>query len=171
MHRSTQVSLLLMAVAITIGSALHPLAAQTPTSDACRLVTEAEFESVLGGKVTPQSTSIGEVQTCSARAQASSATVRLFKRTGDPSGAKEQAGIEALKKMGAQVDVKTSGGITCVTTVPPANMAARMGFGTSCTVMSKAPIYAVIETRATSQKDLVPMEKLRSVAEKMAGRM
>jgi hypothetical protein len=113
---------------------------------------------------------IGEVQTCSARAQTASATVRVFKRTGDASGAKEQAGIDALKRMGGQVDVKSSGGITCVTMTPPANM-PQMGYGTSCTVTNKAPMYSVIETRATSQKEMVPMDKLRAVAEKMAGRM
>ena len=170
MNRTTQASLVLLAVAITIGAALQPLRAQTATGNACRLVTETEFESVLGGKVTPQSSSIGEVQTCSARGQIASATVRVFKRAGDPSGAKEQAGIDALKKMGAQVEVTTSGGITCMTATPPANM-PQMGYGTSCTVTNKAPMFAVIETRATSQKDMVPMDKLRTVAEKMAGRM
>ena len=168
MTRATLVFLLLL-VAVAVMSVHRPLVAQTSTSDACRLVTAAEFESVLGGKVTPQNASLGEVQMCSARAQAISATVRLFKRTGDPAGAKEQAGIEAIKKMGAQVEVKTSGGITCMTATPPANM-PQMGYGTSCTITNKAPMFAVIETRATSQKDMVPMEKLRSVAEKMAGR-
>jgi hypothetical protein len=170
MNRATRVSLLLMAVAVPIMSGFHPLAAQAPANDACRLVTGAEFESLLSGKATPQSVSLGEVQTCSARTQTTSATVRLFKRTGDPSGAREQAGIDALKKMGGQVEVKTSGGITCVTAIPPADK-VQMGFGTSCTVTNKAPMFAVIEVRATSQKDMVPMEKLRAVAEKMAGRM
>ena len=172
MNRTTQVSPLL-AAAIAVGAALQPnslVKAQAPAGNACRLVTAAEFESVLGGKVTPQSSSIGEVQTCSARAQTMSATVRVFKRAGDPSGANEQAGIDRLKKMGGQIEVKTSGGITCVTMTPPTNM-PQMGYGTSCTVTSKAPMFSVIETRATSQKDMVPMERLRAVAEKMAGRM
>jgi hypothetical protein len=71
--------------------------------------------------------------------------------------------------LGAQVDVKTSGGIMCMTAVPPEKMAA-MGFGTTCTVTSKAPTFAVIEITAKTQKDMVSMERLRAVAEKMASR-
>jgi hypothetical protein len=40
----------------------------------------------------------------------------------------------------------------------------------SCTVMSKAPLFAVIEVKSKTQKDMIPMEKLRTVAEKMATR-
>ena len=45
-----------------------------------------------------------------------------------------------------------------------------MGFGSTCTVTSKAPTFAVMEITAKTQKDMVPMEKLRAVAEKMASR-
>jgi len=158
----------LLASAATL-SGTSGLVAQSTTGKACGLVTESEIQSVLGTKVNLKSGALGDVQTCSADAQTASMMLRLFKRTGDPSGAKEKAGIDAIKKMGAQVDVKTADGITCMTTVPPANL-AQYGYGTTCTVTSKAPMFAVIEITAKAQKDMVPMDKLRTIAQKMATR-
>jgi hypothetical protein len=152
-------------LALTAGTS----AAQTTASKACSLVTDGEIEGALGSKVPLKPGSMGNVQTCSGQAPNATVLVRLFTRAGDPSGKTEQAGIDAIKKMGAQVEVKTAGGIMCMTTVPPANMAA-MGFMTSCTVSSKAPTYAVIEITAKSQQAMVPLDKLRAVAEKMATR-
>ena len=143
--------------------------AQAPAANACGLVTASELQGVLGstGKLTPGA--IGGVQMCSGESATAKVMLRLFKRTDSASGNTEQAGIDAVKKMGAQVEVKTSGGITCMTMVPPANM-AQMGFGTTCTVMSKAPMFAVIEVTAKTQKEMIPIDKLRGVAEKMATR-
>ena len=143
--------------------------AQAPANRACGLVTDAEIQSALGSKVVLQAGSLGAVQTCAGQTESARVLVRFFMRTTDPSGNAEQAGIDAIRKMGAQVDVKASGGITCMTAVPPQNMVA-MGFGTTCTVTSKAPMFAVIEVTAKTQKDMVPLEKLRPVAEKMASR-
>ena len=143
--------------------------AQAPANQACGLVTDSELQSVLGAKVMLVPGSIGTAQTCSGEAPSARVLVRIFKRTGDPSGKTEQAGIDAIRKMGAQIDVKSAGGISCMTAVPPANMAA-MGFGTTCTVTSKAPTMAVIEITAKTQKDMVSIEKLRPIAEKMATR-
>ena len=168
MNRATTVFLLLSSAGTLIATA-QATTAQTPPGKACGLVTETEIQSVLGAKVTLKSGAIGDVQTCSGEASTATMTIRLFRRTGDPSGAKEKAGIEAIKKMGAQVDVKSSGGVTCMTTVPPANL-AQYGFSTSCTVTNKAPMFAIIEIQAKTQKDMASMEKLRSVAEKMATR-
>jgi len=139
-------------------------------NQACGLVTAAELQSALGGAVTLKAGSLGTAQTCSGETPTATVLVRLFKRTGDPTGKTEQAGIDALRKMGAQVEVKATGGISCMTAAPPAKMAA-MGFGTTCTVTIKSPTIAVIEITAKNQKDMVPMEKLRAVAEKMASRL
>ena len=167
MNRAISTFFLLVSAA-TLSSA-SGLVAQTTTNKACGLVAESEVQSVLSAKVPLKNGAIGDVQTCSGETPTATMTIRLFRRMGDPAGAKEKAGIEAIKKMGAQVDVKTSGGVTCMTTVPPANM-AQYGFSTSCTVTNKAPMFAVIEIQAKTQKDMAPMEKLRSVAEKMATR-
>lgn len=168
---SAPVLLALGAFVLTLAlGEVRTAAAQTPVQGACRLVTATELQTVLGGSVTLTAGSIGDVQTCTGGTQTATATLRLFERTSDPSGQTEQAGIQALKQMGAQVEVKTSGGITCMTTVPPASM-AQYGFGTTCTVMSKAPVFAVIEVTAQAQKDMVPMEQLRAITERMAARL
>jgi len=159
----------LFSALVVIAMAVRAGMAQAPTNNACGLLTDAELQSVLGMKGMLKAGTIGEIQTCGGETQSAKVLLRFFKRTTDPSGKKEQAGIEATKKMGVQVDAKTSGGILCMATVPPANLAA-MGFGTSCTVTSKAPMFAVIEVTSKTQKDMVPMEKLRVVAEKMASR-
>ena len=165
MHRA------LAAFALTlISGAVRTMVAQAPANKACGLVTASELQTILGGSVTLTPSSIGEVQMCTGKTQTASVVVRLFKRTTDPSGRTEQAGIDAVKRMGAQVDVKTSGGITCMTTVPPPSL-TQYGYGTTCTVASKAPIFAVIEVTAKAQKDMVPMERLRAIAERMANRI
>ena len=143
--------------------------AQAPPNKACALVTASELQAAFGSAVTLKPGTLGNVQTCGGQTPTASVLIRYFSRAGDKSGLTEQAAIEALKKAGAQVDVKSSGGITCLTMVPPPQSAA-MGFGTSCTVTSKAPLFAVIEVTAQSQKDMLSIEKLRPVAEKMATR-
>lgn len=154
---------------VVVAVAAQASMAQAPANKACGLVTEADLQSALGSKVTLKAGSMGDVQTCGGDTQSARVLLRFFKRSTDLAGTEEQAVIDEIRKMGVQVDVKTSGGIMCMTAVPPANMAA-MGFNTSCTVMSKAPTFAVIEITAKTQKDMVPMEKLRAVAEKMASR-
>ena len=166
MNRATRTLHLLAATILCVALAAQ---AQTPAGKACGLITESEAQSILGAKVILKDGSLGSAQTCTAESQTATMMLRSFKRTGDASGATEKAGIEAVKKMGTQVDVKTSGGIMCMTTVPPANL-AQYGYGTSCTVMSKAPLFAVIEVKSKTPKDMIPMEKLRTVAEKMATR-
>jgi hypothetical protein len=159
----------LSSAVVVIAATAAASMAQAPANRACALVTDSELQSALGSKVTLKAGSIGDVQTCGGETQSVRVLLRFFKRSSDPSGSAEQAGIDTIRKMGAQVDVKTSGGIMCITAVPPENMAA-MGYGTTCTVTSKAPTVAVIEITAKTQKEMVPMEKLRSVAEKMASR-
>jgi len=143
-----------------LGSVPLPAAA---ANKACGLLTPSEVETVLGAKVTLSGGNAGDVELCTAKTPTASLMLRLFKRTGDPSGATEKAGIEAIRKMGAQVDVKTFGPITCSAVVPPPTLAEH-GFNTTCSVL-RAPMFA-----AKSQKDAVPIEKLHALAEKMAGR-
>jgi hypothetical protein len=114
---------------------------------------------------------VGGVDICNA--QTSTANVMLRLSTGldpgrDRSGGTEKKGIEVIRQMGIQVDVKIFGPITCSTMVPPANL-AQHGFNTTCTV-SKATAVAGIEVHVKSQKDMVAIEQLRPLAEKMAER-
>jgi len=158
----------LVLTAFVFLAAPRPGVAQA-AGDACRLVTPAEMQSLLGAPVTLQPQKLGDVQACSAGPPAVRATIRLFKRTSDASDDKEKASIETAKKMGFQIDVTNANGIMCVTMVPPASM-AQVGVTTSCTVTTKASITAVIEIAAKEKKDMVPSATLRSLAAKMATR-
>ncbi len=79
------------------------------------------------------------------------------------------AGIKMAEKMGAKVDVKTFGPITCSTVIPPKSMEEH-GFNTTCSVLKGTQLGAV-EVTAKDRKDMVPIEKLRPLAEKIAGRL
>ncbi len=166
-----------MAVAVCAGA--FAASVQTPVgaadgNKACGLLTPSELQSVLG---TPVSLSggggmaVGRAELCTG--QAPTATVMLRLVTGldpgrDRSGGTEKGGIEMVKKMGIQVDVKTFGPIICSTMVPPANL-AQYGFNTTCTV-SKPTAVAGVEVTAKSQHDMVSIERLHPLAEKMASR-
>ncbi len=136
---------------------------------ACALVTPNELQALLGAKVSglkgtdmPGGTGICMGQTPTARV-----TLRLAKRPEQGAGA-EAAGIEIAKKMGAQVDVKTFGPVTCSTVIPPASLAEH-GFNTTCSIAKKTDV-AAIEVTAKIQKDMIPIDKLRPLAEKMMER-
>jgi len=141
---------------------------------ACGLLTSSELEGVLGGNVTMNGGAPmpgGKTEICTGLAPTTSVMLRLM--TGldpgrDRSGSKEKAGIELFKKMGAKVDVKTFGPITCSTIEPPAEQTHK-GINTTCTV-TKDTAVAGIEVTAKGQKDMVSINRLRPLAEKMAGR-
>jgi hypothetical protein len=141
---------------------------------ACGLVTPSELESVLGGNVRMNASvpmPDGKTEICTGQAPTTSVTLRLV--TGldpgrDRSGSKEKAGIELFKKMGAKVDVKIFGPITCSTIEPPGEQMEK-GINTTCTV-SKDAAVAGIEVTAKRQKDMVSIDQLRPLAEKMAAR-
>jgi hypothetical protein len=156
----------LLAVAIFSGAAL---AARAQENKACGLATAAELEGVLGGKVAGlKGNTVANVEICTGTA--AKATVLLRLATAGTGGSPDAAakGIEQLRSMGAQVDVKTFGAITCSTVTPSRNMEA-YGFNTTCTVR-KGDSLAGIEITSKSQADMVPIEKLHPLAEKMAGR-
>lgn len=141
---------------------------------ACELLTPSELESVLGASVTlsgGSSMSGGKAEMCTGRA--STATILLRLATGldpgrDRTGTIEKAGIELFRKMGANVDVQAFGPITCSTIEPPPAK-AHSGFNTTCTV-SKETAVSGVEVTAKTQKEMVSIDRLRPLAEKMAGR-
>lgn len=145
------------------------LPAQTAAGNPCGLVTDSELAPVLGGKAPLKSGSLGAVNTCSADGPAASMLLRVFKRSGDPNGEREKAGVEKMKKMGAQIEAKEFADMTCMTIVAPASL-PQLGYNTTCTLTKKAPMFAVIEIKAKSQKDMASIDKVRAVAEKMATR-
>jgi len=146
--------------------------AQAQANKACVLASPAEVESVLGAKVTglnAQNTGGASAQICMGSSPKGSVMLRLAQRKSQgTAGEKERKGIDIYKKMGAQVDVQTFGPITCSTVIPPKNLEA-YGFNTTCTV-SKGDAVAGIEITAKTRADMVPIEKLHPLAEKMSGR-
>jgi len=158
---------------VTLGAGLHEVDA-ADANKACGLLTPSELEGVFGGNVTLKGgfSMPGEkTEICAGEAPTTSVMLRLV--TGldpgrDRSGNKEKAGIELFKKMGAKVDVKTFGPIACSTIEPPVEQMQK-GINTTCTVIKDTAV-AGIEVTAKSQKDMVSIDRLRPLAEKMAGR-
>ena len=155
---------MLLAAAVLSGFCARA-AAQTT---ACSLATADELRAALGANVTglanqgaPASATL-----CAGQTPTASILLRLATRSGPPGA--EAAGLEAVKKMGAQVEVKTDGPITCSTMIPPKSL-EQYGFNTTCSVVKNGRVAAV-EVTAKTQKDMVSIERLRTVAEKMAGR-
>jgi hypothetical protein len=135
---------------------------------ACALVTSAEVEAALGikpafnGKVLPTG-----VEVCNSTAGPAMVLIRLFKRTEDAPGKREQDAIDMIKKAGATVEVKKSGPIGCMT-IAPGGQSAGQSFSTSCTV-AKPPMFAVIEIM--SLKERTAIDRLLPLAEKMMARL
>ncbi len=135
-------------------------------SKVCALVTPAELESLVGGKVELKGGTIGKAAFCSGRTPAVSVMLRMAPRPPGPGN--EAAGVAVAKKMGAQVDVKTFGPITCSTIIPPKDKEV-YGFNTTCAVLKEGTV-AAIEITTKSRAAMVPIDKLRPIAEKMAKR-
>jgi hypothetical protein len=146
------------------------------SNKACGLLTPSELQSVLGVEVVlggGVAMPAGGAAMCIGKTGTATVMLRVAKRKMPegkaPAGARERAGIEMAKKMGAQVDVKNFGPITCSTMVPAPSM-AQYGYNTTCTVV-KAGVVAGVEVTVKRQKDMIPIERLRPLAEKMSGRI
>ena len=149
-------ALLLAAASFAAGGALP-----------CALVTPGEIEALTGVKVEMKGVTVGTSNFCSARTPALGVMVRMAQR---PAGAgdKEAAGVTIARKMGAQIDVKKYGPITCSTIVPPKEKEV-YGFNTTCSI-AKGTTVAAIEVTTKARETMVPMAKLHALAEKVAKR-
>jgi len=157
-------SLILFAFLTTTPGILDNLNAQ---GKACSLATPQELQAALGVSVSLKGQSgPGGADLCAAQTPTVSVLLRLAKRTTSPGA--EAAGIEKAKQMGATVEVKTDGPITCSTLIPPKNL-EQIGYNTTCSVLKNEQV-AAIEVTAKTQKDMASMDALRNVAQKMAGR-
>src|SRR5262245_55168643 len=84
---------------------------------ACELLTLSELESVIGAKVIMKSDGTmpgGKTEHCTGQGPTSAVLLRLVSGLDsgrERSGSKEKAGLEMVRKMGAQVGVKTFGPI------------------------------------------------------------
>lgn len=162
---------LVTAVALLLLASLPAAGLQV---DPCKLLTPAEIESVLGVKVsgfTPGSAPGGTL-TCNGEAgKMSVGLIVSTQKPGDPKIADLMGWLESqsrarAKKIGAQLDVKRfEPSILCTTMITP-----KQGlYNTQCYVV-KQPSMAAITVLVPAQQDMVSMDKLRPLAEKMTGR-
>jgi hypothetical protein len=143
---------------------------------ACELVKPAEIESVLGVKVTnwntgPQAAATAafagsnDVEMCFITTSNSTVLLRLAKKKKNDVPGRDP--MEAARKLGAQV--KSFGATNCSALVPSKGLEQAIGFNTTCSV-STASHVAAIEVTTKSQKEMVSIDRLHSLAEKMMGR-
>jgi hypothetical protein len=141
-------------------------AGQAPAS--CNLLQPAEIEAALGAKpVQFSAVSQGEADLCSGQVGKLKVVIRVARRQGD--GTAERQGIDAARRMGAQVDVKTEGDLTCSTVIPPASL-AHLGFNTTCSILRAGRVVAV-EVTAPSQQEMASMDTVRGLVQKAVARL
>jgi hypothetical protein len=170
--RSIGLIAVLCAGVITVN--LQGTAEAADDNKACELVTVSEIESVLGANVTLKGSDAmpgGKTQICMGQASSARVMLRLVRGLDphrDRSGSKEKAGMEMMKQMGAQVELKSFGPIVCSTLEPPTDK-QQIGYNTTCTV-NKDTAMAGIEITANKKNDMLSIERVHVLADKMAGR-
>ena len=144
-------------------------------ADPCKLLTPAEIESVLGVKVSgfTRGSAPGGTLTCNGDAGKlmSVGMVLSVQKPGDPKipdlmGWLENQSRASAKRIGAQLDVKRFGSsILCTAIITP-----KQGpYNTQCMAV-KPTSMALITVLVPTQQEMVSMDKLRPLAEKMLGR-
>lgn len=143
---------------------------QAADDKACSLLTSAEIQAATGLKVSSWKALPQTAQTDAALCNGDAGTATVLLRTATRTGAsdRESKGIAIAKQMGAQVDVKTFGPVTCSSVIPPKSL-EQYGFNTTCSVQKGSRI-AAIEVTAKARNDMVSIDKLRPLAEKMTSR-
>ena len=150
-----------------------PAAAQV---DPCKLLTPAEIESILGIKV-PRFTH-GSVQgsntvTCNGDTVKGMSVGMMYAppKPGDPKIADHMSWIEtysrdSAKAIGANLNVQRFGSsVICTQLITPKGGP----FNTQCYAV-KPPNMAAVTVLVPTQQAMVPMDKLRPLAEKILGR-
>jgi hypothetical protein len=164
---------LIAVFAFVLLSSLLPASAQV---NPCKLLTPAEIESVLGMKVprfTPGSVQGSNTLTCNGDAGKGMSVGLMFAapKPGDPKIADPLAWIESYsrdsaKAIGAKLNMQRFGSsIICTQLITPKGGL----FNTQCYAV-KPPNTAAITVLAPTQQEMVSMDKLRPLAEKMLGR-
>lgn len=166
-----QVVVVLAASIIWICGMVAPGDASAVT-DACKLLTAGEIEAVVGGKVVHSGATTTPAlkekakDVCQMSAGTSSVMVRRFaKKDADTKSASE--GMEQAKKMGLKMTEEKHGNTTCSTIT--GNSRAPV-YSTGCKV-EKGGFFVFVEVMATSEAKMIPVSKLRPLAEKAASRL
>lgn len=154
---------LILAAAAFIG--IVGMSGRAEAQQACELATAQELRAALGVDV-PLTSSNPDL--CMGKAANGRVLLRRAKREGDVAGAKETAGLEAVRKLGVKVDVLREGPLTCSRTIPPPNL-AQYGFNTTCSIFKNGYVMAA-EVTARREQDMATFEQVRALVEKMAAR-
>ena len=171
MNRFTAALALLMLASSTIAGAQ----AKNP----CTFLTKAEIESVLGVKLTGLTTpgEIGSIhqsgvtQTCSGVAANRMSVMVMYvtsnqKPPADPMAYLEAESRKAAQSIGAQMEVKRAGSVLCTALIPP-----KQGpYATQCMVPKLPSSMASITVMVATRPEMVSIDKLLPLAQKMVGR-
>jgi hypothetical protein len=147
--------------------------------DPCKLLTPAEIEGALGGKVVfAGGAQWGATPTCAGASTPKRMSIMLMFVPGnagkaddpkwaDPLGYLEQVSRASGNSIKAQMEFKRFGSsMLCSTLIPP-----KPGpYSTQCLVVKKPTGMVSISVLVVTQQDMVPIDKLHLLAEKMAGR-
>jgi hypothetical protein len=173
------------------GLAAGSLTAQQNALKACDLLTPPELQAAVGGSVSHPSGEArpyhknpvvdhdGVLYTCSEVAGTRHITIHYNASPVTAQGKKfAETGArnaeEELRNQGYQIQNKDVNGSRCTTLLAPANSKAtavdESMLGTAC-VREKGPYVVSITVSASSQSDLLPMEKVTSLVEKAVSRV
>jgi hypothetical protein len=147
--------------------------------DPCKLLTQAEIENAIGGKVEfGGSAQWGATPTCPGGSMAKKMSIIVMFAPGDatkandpkwadPLGYLEQISRQSADSIKAKMEAKRFGSsILCTTLIPP-----KQGpYTTQCMAVKKPTGMAAITIMVRTQQEMVSMETLRPLAEKMLGR-
>jgi hypothetical protein len=153
---------------------------------ACSMLSISEVESVMGTKVTsstegdihykkgPKSDHEGILMTCNWKVGARSVSLVYSTAPVTAEGKKQgerqiKASEETLMQEGYKVDKKDFGSLKCSTLVAPAQQAVKQ-FSTTCGT-EKGRMFVTISASASGEGDLIPMEKIKTLAEMAASRL
>ena len=162
---------------VLLASSLAPAAQVDP----CKLLTPAEIENALGGKLSAYSGNSpmsAAMPTCAGGILPKHMSVMVMFAAGDaksaadpkwadPLGYLEQVSRQSANSIKAQLDVKRFGSsILCTALIPP-----KQGpYSTQCMAVKKPTGMATITILVPARQDMVSMDTLRPLAEKMLGR-
>ena len=169
---------LITIIALVLLAASLPAVAQV---NPCKLLTAAEIESALGGKLSGYSGNSpmsATIPTCAGGILPKRMSVMVMFAAGDaksaadpkwadPLGYLEQMSRQSANSIKAQLDAKRFGSsILCTALIPP-----KQGpYSTQCMAVKKPTGMATITVLVPAQQDMVSMDTLRPLAEKMLGR-
>lgn len=145
-------------------------------TDACKLLSAGEIGVVVGEKVTFLPAVTPELCNIQIGNGPDALKVHFGKKTKPSKEAEEytKQGEEMIKKKGIKTTIEKHGNTTCTTSAPPAQPKKISSpfdlYNTTC-IVDKGELQLVLMIYRTSEKKMVPISKLRPLAEKAASRL